>query len=158
MAQLPTVEPARRPTSTTSIAASAAPSIAAKPAPVIEWDEGRITPVRTPGNRHALTMSRDGDGIIFGVVAPDRHSMKGSPLAALNDARARCGRHPGNHRYWSRLGPPALQRQTRLGLVVEALPPGPVTGSTTSRCRPDRRCRHHGDRGAELHSPGPARS
>jgi hypothetical protein len=53
---------------------------------VIEWNEDRVTPVRTPGNRHALVMSRDGAGIIFGAVDPDGRPMEGSPLAVVGPA------------------------------------------------------------------------
>lgn len=63
-----------------------------------EWNEDRVTPVRTPGNRHALTMSRDGDAIIFGVIDPHGHPMEGSPLAVVGpsellDAHRLIGQH-----------------------------------------------------------------
>ena len=41
---------------------------------------------------------------------------------ALDDARARELRHPGNHRYLFRLGTPAERRAIQLGLVAEPYP------------------------------------
>ena len=41
---------------------------------------------------------------------------------ALDDVGARRSRHPGNHRYCFRLGPSAVRRRTRLGLVAEPYP------------------------------------